>query len=129
MIVCCFFWVTIIDLIGINHGFLAIVNGIVIGYVVRRTGKGIQLRFGILAAVLAMSGYIFGSITPDLVYLIRLHGFIDGISYVPILLGRFEYEIIDFIFIFLAIGFAARCAFRKLTNNEKQALFTYKFET
>lgn len=129
MIACSLFWGTIIDLTGLNYGFLAIVNGFIIGYVIRHTGKGIQIRFGILAAILATAGYFFGKITPDLIYLIRLHGFIEGSSYVPILLGRFEYEIIDFIIIFLAIGIATRFAFRKLTKTEKQALFTYKFET
>lgn len=125
-------WAVIAVAAGYVIGYIAIALGVVVGLAVRYTGRGIDNRFSVLAATLAIVGCLAGplfaailvearhsetplaeivsSLTPDVI----LDFFAQTLSFVHVL------------FWVLAAGSAAYFAKRPLTREQGVAVYTWR---
>jgi hypothetical protein len=63
-----FAWVALTSLTGRVFPWLSVVLGLVLGNVVRFAGKGLDWRFPVLAAVLALAGALLGNVVISAAY-------------------------------------------------------------
>lgn len=105
-------------------GFMAIGIGLLVGFAVRFTGKGIQQSFGIVGAVMSLVGCVLGNIL-TITYFVALSeemAFVDILSQlnaaiiVDMLTATFE--AVDVVFYALAVYFGYKYAFRQITEDD-----------
>ena len=120
-------WAIITVSINLQIGYMAIGLGLLVGYTVRLTGKGMDTSFGVLGAVLSFAGCLLGN-------LFTLIGFIandEGLSYMQVFLGV-DYSLVpqvmiatfaplDLLFYGLAIYEGYRFSFRQISAEEMMA--------
>jgi hypothetical protein len=90
-------------------GLVVIVVGLMVGYAVRQTGKGVGPQFGILGAVCAAFGWALGTVLCDVAFLAKHVGrpFVDvlmslGVSHsVSMAVGAADF--MDFVFLAIAV--------------------------
>lgn len=105
-------------------GWMAIGIGVLVGFAVRMTGKGISQTFGIAAALLSFVGCILGNIL-TITYFVAVNQdmtFMDILTQLnyPIIVEMLTttFEIIDVLFYGLAIYFGYRYAFRQISEDD-----------
>lgn len=117
-------WAIITVATNLQFGYMAIALGFFVGYTVRYTGKGMDISFGVLGAILSVAGCFLGN-------LFTLVGFIandEGLGYLQVFLG-IDYSLIpgvmmatfspiDLLFYGLAIYEGYRFSFRQISPEE-----------
>lgn len=117
-------WAIITIATNLQIGYMAIALGFLVGYTVRYTGKGMDISFGVLGAILSFAGCLLGN-------LFTLVGFIandEGLGYMQVFLG-IDYSLvpqamiatfspIDLLFYGLAIYEGYRFSFRQISPEE-----------
>lgn len=105
-------------------GFMAVGVGLIVGFTIRETGKGIDKKFGILGAGLALLGCLLGNF-------FSMIGFIStytemsyfetlinlDYSLLPELFAE-SFSIIDILFYGIALSEGYKFAFRKISDEE-----------
>jgi len=114
-------------------GILAIGIGLLVGFAVRLAGKGFDRIYGILAGLLSLLGIIAGNVFTVWYYVAEELGIsifetafelmLDPLLILQILVETFT--LIDLVFYALAIYYAYRTAFRKISQEELNK-FYYK---
>jgi len=130
LIVCAFLWALFSYASGYSYSFMAIIVGAVVGYTIKISGKGIKIKFGILAGILTVATIILGTM---LVGAIDAAVYYDTTPWQAFFQQSFsdrmnEYlryiNLVDFAFMIIGIGFSSKYAFRNLSKAEHSALFT-----
>jgi hypothetical protein len=127
-------WAALSDALDRVWPWMTMLLGILLGIVVRRAGKGVNWRFPLLAATLALAGALLANI---LVAAVLKAGEM-GISTIQVLQSATIYTWSDFfrviitpadmVFALFAAGIAAFYAYPKLTRQEFQALKLWEQE-
>lgn len=105
-------------------GFMAIVVGLMVGYTIRYTGKGIDKTFGIIGAALALFGCVLG----NFLSLIGFFANAEGLGYMEAM-GMIDFALVpeimietfnpmDLLFYGLAVYEGYQFSFRKITEQE-----------
>jgi hypothetical protein len=134
IIVFSLFWMTLSDLLNKVFPWVTVVLGIMLGYAVRMTGRGVDWRFPVLAAGLALAGALLAnvavaaSVTADVEGTGTLHVLQSVTSMTwPVFFDE-VLNIADAFFAVVAAGFAAFFANRKLTRTQYYALRLWREE-
>ncbi len=117
-------WAGVTVLTEYQIGWVAIGIGLLVGFAVRFTGKGINQTFGIAAAVLSFAGCVLGNIL-TITYFVAANqemAFMDILTQLnyPIVVEMLTttFEIMDVLFYGLATYFGYKYAFRQITEND-----------
>ncbi len=112
--------------------WVTLLLGVILGFAVRRAGRGIDWRFPVLAALFAFGGSILGNVVVGAAFAAREL----GTTTLTVLGSASEFtwptffdEVItaaDIIYAFAAAGIAAYFANRRLTRREFQAVRLYQ---
>jgi len=120
-VACAFAWAAITYAADMQIGYMAIAAGAAIGVTVRHFGKGIDTRFGILGAALAVGSVLGGNVLAVVAFAARQldQPFLTTLarfdwSVAPRILGNFLGPI-DLLFYGIAVYEGYRFSFRKLT--------------
>jgi hypothetical protein len=75
-------WALFTYLTGMALGLIAVAIGALVGWAVRRVGRGIDLRFGVLGAVCAAFGWALGTVLCDVAFVAKDAGrpFLDVLA-------------------------------------------------
>lgn len=117
-------WAAVTVMTEYQIGFMAIGIGLLVGFAVRYTGKGIRQSFGIVAAVMSLAGCVLGNVL-TISYFVSLN---EGIAFMDIL-GQLNvpiitemltatFEAVDVVFYGLAVYFGYKYAFRQITEED-----------
>lgn len=105
-------------------GYMAVLVGFLVGFVVRVTGKGIDQKFGILGALLAVLGCLIGNLFSTLGFIAQAGGVsffsvlsVIDLKLIPELMGE-TFNFIDLLFYGIAIYEGYKFSFRKVTEEE-----------
>ena len=123
-IVCAILWAVITLATGYQIGYMAVGVGFVVGYAVRYAGKGIDQKFGVLGAVLALLGCLLGNLFSQVGFAAEYYevSFFEVFSVlafgdiIDIMIESFA--IMDVLFYGIAIYEGYKFAFRQLTEDE-----------
>ena len=121
-------WGTITHITGYQIGFMAVGVGFIVGYSVRRFGKGIDVSFGVIGALLSLLGCLMGNMFTACIFISREMGM--GLFTV---IGRLNLEIIsgilthtfnpmDLLFYGIAIYEGYKFSFRRLEQRDISSL-------
>ncbi len=111
-----------------QSGFVAIGIGFLVGYVVRRTGQGVDTSFGIVGAVMALLGCVAGNYFTACAFIAEYEsiGFmevlmaVDVQTAIEIMTERFSP--MDLLFYGLAVYYGFKNSFRTMTEAEMQSV-------
>jgi hypothetical protein len=67
-------WAVFVYFTQLKLGLVVIIVGLMVGYVVREVGKGVDRQFGILGAVCAAFGWALGTVLCDVAFLAKSVG-------------------------------------------------------
>lgn len=119
-----FIWAAITVTTGYQIGYMAIAIGLLVGFAIRYTGKGIDQIFGIYGAILAFLGCAIG----NLLTIIGSYAQLEGVGYFEVLsLINFSvipdimietFSPIDLLFYGLAIYEGYKFSFRQISEEE-----------
>ena len=121
-------WAVVTALTNYQVGFMAIGVGILVGYVVRRAGQGIDPVFGYVGAALALLGCVVGNLLTTCVIASMKEGvpfmeIIGGLNFnVAIEIMKYTFSPIDLVFYGLALYYGYKFSFRQLTENEIKSI-------
>jgi len=117
-------WAVITVFTEYQIGWMAVGVGALVGYAVRRFGRGVDVQFGVLGAVLALAGCVAGN-------LLSVVGFVareEGLPFFQMLLAlnpevavellRATFDGVDLLFYGLAIYAGYRFSIRTLSEEE-----------
>ena len=119
-----------------RFGFMAIGIGSLVGNAVRWAGKGVDKKFGITGAVLAALGCVAGNLLTSVAIVADMSTQEEGTSVIQTLLvlvmsPRLIIDVmvetfspIDVLFCGLAVYWAYKYAFRKITEEEREGLLS-----
>ena len=119
-----------------RFGFMAIGIGLLVGNAVRWAGKGVEKKFGVIGAVLAALGCVAGNLFTLVAIVTEMVAQEEGISVIQSLLvlvlsPRLIIDVmvetfspIDVLFYGLAVYWAYKYAFRKITEDERESLLS-----
>ena len=134
IIVFSFLWMTLSDLLNKVYPWLTIVLGLLLGYAIRMTGRGLDWRFPVLAAILTLAG----SLLANIVVAASVTADAEGIGTLHVLQSVttltwpvFFDEVLtaaDGFYAVVAAGLAAFYANRKLTRTQYYALRRWREE-
>lgn len=117
-------WAAVTIMTEYQIGFMAIGIGLLVGFAVRFTGKGIAKPFGIVAALLSLAGCILGNILTISYFVAASEeiAFMDILSQVNVAIIvdmlRTTFEAMDVLFYALAGYFGYKYAFRQITEED-----------
>jgi hypothetical protein len=117
-------WAAVTVMTDYQIGFMAIGIGLLVGFAVRHTGKGIQQSFGIVAAVISLVGCMLGNVL-TISYFVSLN---EGMAFMDVV-GQLDlriitdmlaatFEAVDVVFYALAAYFGYKYAFRQITEED-----------
>ncbi len=117
-------WAAITVATGSQLGIVAVGIGLAVGYAVRATGKGIDPQFGVVGAVLALTGCLAGNLLAVCALVARREGIpldevlqkIDFPTALRLLAATFQ--VTDLIFYGIAVYEGYRLSFRPVTAEE-----------
>ena len=109
-------------------GFMAIGIGFLVGYVVRRTGQGVDQSFGIVGAVLSLVGCVVGNYLTVCAQIADFEsvGFFDVLiaidmqMAIDLMIESFDF--MDLIFYGLAAYYGYKNSFRTLTEEDMRSV-------
>jgi len=117
-------WAVITVATEYQIGFMAVGVGLIVGFTIREAGKGIDKKFGLLGASLALLGCLLGNF-------LSMVGFISAyveMSYFETLISMDysllpelfaeSFNVIDILFYGIALSEGYKFAFRKITDEE-----------
>lgn len=125
-------WGAITVATGYMIGWVAIGVGFAVGYGMQVFGKGLDARFSVIAAVLAIIGCAVGNLVGALIFEARtydvpIQNILGALTLEDIIAFYAEtLEIMDFVFWLFAMAAAWQVASRKLTPEEAGALHEYR---
>jgi hypothetical protein len=102
-------WAVFVYATGMELGLIAVAVGALVGYAIRRVGRGIDPQFGVLGAICAALGWALGTALCDLAFLAKDTGgsFFDALSAIGagqmISLMVRSLEAMDFLFLAIAV--------------------------
>ncbi len=117
-------WAAITILTEYQIGFMAIGIGLLVGFAVRFTGKGISQSFGIVAALMSLVGCVLGnvltityfvSVSEEMAFM-DLLGQLNAVIVVDMLTVTFDP--MDVLFYALAGYFGYKYAFRQISEDD-----------
>ena len=117
-------WAAVAIMTEFQSSLMAIAIGLMVGYAVRYTGKGIDQSFGIVGGATSLFGCVLGNIltityfvaaSQDMAYMDVLSRLNDTII---IEMLRATFEAIDVLFYSLAVYFGYKYAFRQITEED-----------
>ena len=128
------FWMTLSALLNKVFPWFTVVLGVLVGYAIRMTGRGLDWRFPALAAGLTLAGSLMAnvvvaaSVTADVEGTGTLHVLqsVTALTW-PVFFNE-VLTIADAFFAVIAAGFAAFFANRKLTRTQYYALRLWREE-
>lgn len=102
-------WAAVAFFTGYNIGWLAIGVGFIVGYTIRKVGQSSDKKFGVMGALLALFGCIFGNLLTVAAYItieegvgfFEVLGILDPIVAVQIMMETFS--LFDLLFYGLAL--------------------------
>lgn len=115
---------------GYATAFLAIGIGVIVGLSVQYFGRGIETKFAVVAAALAVVGCVLGNVFAFVLFEARAHGkslfeVITSIEFGQLTQFVFaDFQLLDWLFWPLAIYAATFFAKRSLTRKEGLAIHT-----
>lgn len=117
-------WAAVTVMTEYQIGWMAVGIGLLVGFAVRYTGKGINQSFGIVAAAMSLVGCVLGNIL-TISYFVALNqemAFTDVLTQLdyPIIVEMLTttFEIIDLLFYGLAVYVGYKYAFRQITEED-----------
>lgn len=120
-IICAVLWALITVSSGYQIAYMAIAVGLIVGFSVRFFGAGIDKKFGILGAVLALFGCLLGNLFTQIGFIAKEYSYTLpevfsylNISAIAIILIE-SFNPIDILFYGFAIVEGYKFAFRKIT--------------
>ena len=117
-------WAAITVVTNWQIGFMAIGIGFLVGYVVRRTGQGVDMSFGIVGAVLSLAGCVVGNYLSACAIIAEFEsvGFFDVLfaidmqMAIDLMIESFNF--MDLLFYGLAVYYGYKYSFRTLTEGD-----------
>ncbi len=117
-------WAVVTVMTEYQIGWMAIGIGLLVGFAVRYTGKGIEQSFGIVGAAMSLVGCALGNIL-TISYFVALNqemAFMDVLTQLdyPIIVEMLTttFQIIDLLFYGLAVYVGYKYAFRQVTEED-----------
>ena len=125
-VVCAALWALISVGIERQYGILAIGIGIAVGYTVRAAGKGVEPKFGVLSAILALLSCVLGNFLTQIGFwaqhlnkgVFEMLPLVDFGMIVDLMVNSFH--VLDLLFYFLAISAAYGAGFKKFGEEKKK---------
>lgn len=121
-------WAAVTVITDWQIGFMAVGIGFLVGYVVRRVGRGIDMSFGIVGAVLALAGCAFGNYFTacaliseyENVGLVEVLLAVDLNMAIEIMIETFS--VMDLLFYGLATYYGYKNSFHQMTEDELRSV-------
>jgi len=117
-------WAAITVLTEYQIGFMAIGIGLLVGFAVQLTGKGISQSFGVIAAVMSLAGCVLGNVL-TITYFVAASeemAFMDVLGQLNVAIVAdmltATFEAMDVLFYALAGYFGYKYAFRQITEDD-----------
>ena len=117
-------WAAVTVMTEYQIGWLAVGIGLLVGFAVRYTGKGVDQTFGIAGGVMSLAGCVLGNIL-TITYFVAANeqmAFMDILTQlntaIIIEMLTTTFEIIDVLFYGLAAYFGYKYAFRQITEED-----------
>lgn len=117
-------WATVTVMTEYQIGWMAIGIGLLVGFAIRFTGKGINQSFGIVGGVMSLVGCVVGNIF-TISYFVAVN---EGMAFMDILsqlnlaiivdMLTATFEAMDVLFYALAVYFGYKYAFRQITEDD-----------
>ncbi len=117
-------WALITSVTGWQIGFMAVGVGILVGYVVQKAGKGVDMSFGLVGAVMSLLGCLGGNLLVVCVQLADQEGIgvfetVSGLDLdLAIELMTVTFSPMDLVFYGIAVYEGYRFSIRQLTEEE-----------
>ncbi len=119
-------WALITVGTGYQIGWMAIGVGFLVGFVVRQTGKGISMPFGIMGAILALFGCLLGNVLSGCGFVAKgesvpFFSVVGQFIEQPELVGRWlkmSFSPMDLVFYGIALYEGYKLSFRRITEKE-----------
>lgn len=134
IVVFCVLWIALTDLLDRVFPWLTIVLGCALGFVVRLAGRGVDWRFALLAATLALAGSLLANIVVAASVSAEAHGVgtLQILRSVTVMTWPIFFDEVwnaaDAFFAVVAASLAAFFANRRLTRSERFALRLWQEE-
>ncbi len=135
VVLCNYLWVLTADLFGKVFPWLSMIQGIVVGVMVRRMGRGLDWRFPLVAA----AGAWLGALSANFIIAVMTTSEELGVGVIQVLtnltsmtFGIFfteTFNIVDHIYALSAAGIATFFSKRQLNRREALALRNFRQET
>ncbi|MDH3646573.1 MAG: hypothetical protein OER80_07350 [Gammaproteobacteria bacterium] len=127
-------WAIIAAAAGMTAGFMAVGLGAAVGYAIQFFGRGIEVKYAVLAFALAIGGTVLGNILAALLVEITKYGtpaleLLSGVtvgSLISFVVA--DMDLIGLAFWIMAVSAAAYLANRRLTHAEELAVFALRFK-
>lgn len=133
-VVFCVAWIALSSLTGRVFPWMTVVLGVALGIAIRRAGRGVDWRFPVLAAVMALTGSVLGNVVLAAATTADEFGTgtLDILRAVttmtwPVFFDE-VWNIADGFYAVVAAGFAAFLANRRLTRTQFYALRLWRKE-
>ncbi len=117
-------WASVTVMTEYQIGWMTVGIGLLVGFAVRYTGKGIGQMFGVVAGALSLLGCVLGNIL-TVTYFVSVNqemAFMDILSqlnyWIIVEMLTATFEIIDVLFYGLAVYFGYKYAFRLITEED-----------
>ena len=117
-------WAAITYFSGYQIGWLAVGVGFLVGFGVRKLGKGIDKEFGVIGGIIALISVVFGNFLASIGFLATVF----EVGYIEMLIAfnyamTFEllketFSVMDLLFYGIAIYEGYRFSFRKITKEQ-----------
>lgn len=117
-------WAAITYFSGYQIGWLAVGVGFLVGFGVRKLGKGIDKEFGVVGGIIALISVVLGNFLASIGFLatafeIGYIGMLFGFNYAMTFeLLKETFSVIDLLFYGIAIYEGYRFSFRKITKEQ-----------
>ena len=117
---------------GYMIGYVAIGVGIAVGYGVQVFGKGLSVKYSLIAALFGFLGCMLGNLVAGILFEAKDYGAAIGDIVASLTVNDIiafyaeTLEIMDLLFWFFAVGAAWQFAPRKLTEEEALAVYAYE---
>lgn len=118
---------------GYSYSLVAIGVGIFVGWLVQKMGKGLDVKFSIVASVFAIVGCAFGNVAAAMFFAMSDEGLAFSEVAWVIFSPQIIFEILsdtlqpmDLLFWLVAVAAAWQTAKRKLTEEQAIALYVYE---
>lgn len=117
-------WATVTVMTEYQIGWMAVGIGLLVGFAIRYTGKGVDQSFGIVGGVTALVGCLIGNVL-SISYFVAVNqevSFMDILTqlnyWIIVEMLSATFQIVDVLFYGLAAYFGYKYAFRQITEED-----------